>query len=358
MGKQLRILVVIPKVDKTELAVFLNETCIYKKTLIHVQNFPKDESTITADVLQRVTEVMNDLHDAGINVSKINAVSAVGGLLKPIEGGTYYVTEQMILDLKSNYSGKHISNLGGLIASSIANQLNIEAFIVDPPVVNEFAQEATFTGIPTIKRKSVFHALNQKAVARFAAKDLNKSYEDLNLIVCHLGIGITVGAHRKGKVIDVNNGLHGDGPFSIERAGSVPVKSLLELCQSSEYNKEQLKNKLTFESGLKAYLQMENVDEILNYLKKESKEHEHIIQAMTYQVAKEIGSMATVLKGNVDGIVLTGQLARFQQITTSLIEQTSWIADLFIYPGEYDLQALYEGTLRVLRGEEKAKYYS
>lgn len=357
MGKQFRILIIIPKINKTEIAVFLHKTCIYKHSLIH-KHITTDEIELDATIAIRANEIMDQLFNSGINVSKINAVSSIGGMLKPIEGGTYFVNEAMLTDLKQNYSGKHISNLGAIIAYKIANELNIAAYVVDPPVVHEFHEEAKYTGVPTIKRQSIFHALNQKAVARLAANELEKSYEKVNIIVCHLGIGITIGAHKRGKVIDVNNGLHGDGPFSMERAGTLPVQDLLALAYSEKYSKAELMDILSFESGLKAYFNVRQIDEVFDILQHDKERYYDVIQAMTYQVAKEIGAMATVLRGNVDAIALTGQLATMNTITHLIMQRVSWIADIFVYPGEYDLQALHEGTLRVLLQQEKAKYYS
>lgn len=356
MGRQFRILIVIPKVNQTDLAVFLDDMCMYQHTLTHTRTFTKESDT-KEEVFARGQEVMTHLLGVGINMSKFDAVTSIGGLLKPVEGGIYYVNEQMITHLHHHYNGRHISNLGGLIANAIAKHLHIKALIVDPPVVNELNELATFTGIPSIERISIFHALNQKAVARFVAEEVHHSYENLNLIVCHIGFGTTIGAHQKGKVIDVNNGLHGDGPFSIERAGTIPLNSLLNLCYSEKYKKEQLQHKLSFESGLKAHLNIQDTEDVFEALQHNSDQHEKVIKAMTYQIAKEIGQMAVVLKGEVDAIVLTGPLATIEMIQKGLIDRTSWIADVYTYPGEYHFQALHESTLRVLRKEEKAKHY-
>lgn len=358
MGKQLRILVIIPKINTTKIAVFLHKTCIYKQIITHEQTFSNDKLSLDETVSFRTKKIMDELFNSGINVSKVDAVSTIGGMLKPIEGGTYYVTDAMIADLKQNYSGKHISNLGAIIANEIATELNVAAYVVDPPVVHEFNKEAIYTGVPEIKRQSIFHALNQKAVARLAADELEKEYDDVNIIVCHIGIGITIGAHKRGKVIDVNNGLHGDGPFSIERAGTLPVQSLLALAYSSEHSEEELMDKLSFKSGLKAYFNVEQIDDVIHILQHNNTQYEEVVKAMTYQIAKEIGAMAAILHGDVDGIALTGQLAAINTITNLIIKRVSWISDIFIYPGEYDLQALHEGTLRVLRREERAKYYT
>lgn len=330
---------------------------MYKQVITHQDSFNGSTNKIDQEIAMRKAEILRFLLDAGINLSKLDAVAASGGLLKPVEGGTYLVTPEVIADLKINYNGKHASNLGGILAKEIALGLNIPAFIVDPPVVNELSELATFTGLPEIKRKSIFHALNQKAVARQAAQELGKKYNEAQFIVCHLGYGITIGAHQQGKVVDVNNGLHGDGPFSVERAGSIPMEALIALCYSGNYTEAELLKKITYYGGLKAYFATEDTDKIKQFIQKNNPETNTIIQAMAYQIAKEIGSMATVLKGNVDAIVLTGEFAAYETITEAISERVNWIADLFVYPGEFDLQALNAGTLRVLRKEERAKTY-
>lgn len=314
-------------------------------------------TALNNEVAIRKTQILRLLSDAGINMSKLDAVSAIGGLLRSIEGGTYLVTQDILIDLKNSFNGKHASNLGGILAYEIAQGLNIPAYIVDPPVVDELCHLAKFSGLPEIERISIFHALNQKAVARMAAKELNKTYENVNLIVAHLGNGITIGAHEKGKVIDVNNGLHGDGPFSLERAGTIPSEALISLCFSGEYSKDDIIRKITYKGGLKAYLNTDDLNEIEERIANNDEYAKTVVEAMAYQIAKEIGSMAAVLSGNVEGVVLTGELAKSKLLTDFITERVIWIADVFPYPGEYDLQAINAGTLRVLKNEEQPKEY-
>lgn len=314
-------------------------------------------TALNNEVAIRKTQILRLLSDAGINMSKLDAVSAIGGLLRSIEGGTYLVTQDILIDLKNSFNGKHASNLGGILAYEIAQGLNIPAYIVDPPVVDELCHLAKFSGLPEIERISIFHALNQKAVARMAAKGLNKTYENVNLIVAHLGNGITIGAHEKGKVIDVNNGLHGDGPFSLERAGTIPSEALISLCFSGEYSKDDIIRKITYKGGLKAYLNTDDLNEIEERIANNDEYAKTVVEAMAYQIAKEIGSMAAVLSGNVEGVVLTGELAKSKLLTDFITERVIWIADVFLYPGEYDLQAINAGTLRVLKNEEQPKEY-
>lgn len=357
MQKQYRVLVLNPKSTKTIISVFHNDLCIFKETIHHNTKFKNDMTALNNEVAIRKTQILRLLSDAGINMSKLDAVSAIGGLLRSIEGGTYLVTQDILIDLKNSFNGKHASNLGGILAYEIAQGLNIPAYIVDPPVVDELCHLAKFSGLPEIERISIFHALNQKAVARMAAKELNKTYENVNLIVAHLGNGITIGAHEKGKVIDVNNGLHGDGPFSLERAGTIPSEALISLCFSGEYSKDDIIRKITYKGGLKAYLNTDDLNEIEERIANNDEYAKTVVEAMAYQIAKEIGSMAAVLSGNVEGVVLTGELAKSKLLTDFITERVIWIADVFPYPGEYDLQAINAGTLRVLKNEEQPKEY-
>ncbi|WP_226376841.1 butyrate kinase [Oceanobacillus halotolerans] len=352
-----RTLVINPGSTSTKVGVFENENCIFEKTIRHDTTIISQYDRVIDQYDFRKNVILDQLDYEGINISKLNAVCGRGGLLRPIEGGTYEVNERMLEDLKLGYNGEHASNLGGILAHEIAQGLNIPAYIVDPVVIDELNELARFSGVPEIPRKSIFHALNQKAVARKAAKDLGKSYEELTLIVTHMGGGITVGAHYKGKVIDVNNGLHGDGPFSPERAGTVPAGDLVALCFSGQYYRDEIMKKLIGQGGLVAYLQTNDALEVEKRIEKGDQEAKKVYEAMAYQIAKEIGSMSVVLGGRVDAIVLTGGLAYGKQFIEMISDRVGWIADTLIYPGEDELQALNEGTLRVLRQEESPKVY-
>ncbi|WP_430785382.1 butyrate kinase [Virgibacillus flavescens] len=352
-----RILVINPGSTSTKIGVFENVNCIFEKTIRHNVDEVSKFKSIIEQYDFRKNVILDQLNHEGINVSKLSAVCGRGGLLRPIEGGTYKVNDAMLEDLRQGFNGEHASNLGGIIANEIANGLNIPAFIVDPVVVDEFEDIARFSGVPEIPRKSIFHALNQKAVARRAAKDLGKSYDKVNLIVTHMGGGITVGAHKNGKVVDVNNGLHGDGPFSPERAGTVPAGDLISLCYSGEYYLDEMMKKLVGKGGLMAYLQTSDAVEVENRIENGDQKATHTYEAMAYQIAKEIGSMSAVLEGKVDAIILTGGLAYGKVFVEMISKRISWIADTIVYPGENELQALTEGTLRVLRNEETPKVY-
>ncbi|MYL53593.1 butyrate kinase [Pontibacillus yanchengensis] len=352
-----RTLVINPGSTSTKIGVFNNNQCIFEETIRHkseeTSNFPR----IIEQFDFRKKTILDALDHEGINISKLDAVCGRGGLLRPIEGGTYKVNEAMLHDLQIGYNGEHASNLGGIIANEIAKGLNIPAFIVDPVVVDELASVSRFSGVPEIPRKSIFHALNQKAVARRVANDLEKPYRELNIIVVHMGGGITVGAHVNGKVVDVNNGLHGDGPFSPERAGTVPAGDLVSMCFSGEYYREEIMKKLVGQGGIMAYLETNDAVEVEKRIEAGDEVAREVYDAMAYQIAKEIGSMSAVMLGKVDAIALTGGLAYGKEFVSMITERINWIADCLVYPGENELQALNEGTLRVLRNEEQPKTY-
>lgn len=352
-----RILVINPGSTSTKIGVYDNENLVFEDTLRHSAEELAQYPSVIDQYVFRKDSIIGSLKRGGVALDELHAVCGRGGLLRPIAGGTYIVNAPMIEDLKKGYSGQHASNLGGIIADEIASATKIPAFIVDPVVVDEMHPLARISGFSLINRKSIFHALNQKAVARRYAKQTGKRYEDLRLIVTHMGGGITVGAHRFGKVIDVNNGLHGDGPFSPERAGTVPIGDLVDLCYSGTYFRTEIMSKLVGKGGLVGYLGTNDAVTVEKRIDAGDEEAALVYEAMAYQVAKEIGSAATVLEGKVDAIILTGGLAYGKQYVELINSRVQWIADVVVYPGEDELQALAEGALRVLNGEEKAKTY-
>jgi butyrate kinase len=356
-AKEHRILVINPGSTSTKIGVFDNDISIFEKTLRHDAEKINEFDSIIDQYQFRKETILEALDEEGINISKLGAVCGRGGLLRPIEGGTYSVNEEMLKDLREGYSGQHASNLGGILAYEIAEGLNIPSFIVDPVVVDELAPIARISGVSLIERKSIFHALNQKAVARRVAKDLNKKYEDLNLIITHMGGGITVGVHKNGKVIDVNNGLHGDGPFSPERAGTVPAGDLVDMCFSGNYYRDEIMKKLVGQGGLVGYLGTNDAVKVEKMIENGDEKAKLVYDAMAYQIAKEIGSASAALAGKVDAIVLTGGLAYGKEFVKQISERVNWIADVIIHAGENELQALAEGALRVLNGEEQEKDY-
>ncbi|MBU9724094.1 MULTISPECIES: butyrate kinase [Bacillaceae] len=355
--KEFRILTINPGSTSTKIGVFDNEHIILEETIRHDQDVLNKYESIIDQYPFRKNMILETLDEKGINLSKLSAVVGRGGLLRPIEGGTYSVNEVMLEDLRKGYAGQHASNLGGIIANEIASQLNIDAYIVDPVVVDELEPIAKISGFADFERKSIFHALNQKAVARRVAEDFQKNYEDLNLIVVHMGGGITVGVHRYGRVIDVNNGLHGEGPFSPERAGTVPAGDLVAMCFSGEFFADEIMKKIVGQGGLVGYLGTNDAVEVENRIAKGDETAELVYDAMAYQVAKEIGAASAVLAGKIDAIVLTGGLAYGKQFVKKISDRVEWMADVIVKPGENELQALAEGALRVLRNEEEAKEY-
>lgn len=352
-----RILVLNPGSTSTKIGVFDNDILIMENTIRHSTEKLTQFTSIIDQFEFRKQTILEALDEEGMNVSNLSAVCGRGGLLRPIEGGTYAVNEVMLNDLRKGVSGQHASNLGGIIAFEIAQALNIPSFIVDPVVVDELDPIARVSGFPLIERKSIFHALNQKAVARRYAKESGRAYSDLRLIVVHMGGGITVGAHIGGRVVDVNNGLHGDGPFSPERAGTVPAGDLVELCFSGQYYRQEIMKMLVGQGGLVGYLGTNDAVRVEKRIQKGDQQAKLIYDAMAYQVAREIGSASAVLEGKVDAIILTGGLAYGKSFVESITSRISWIADVVVTPGENELQALAEGAARVLSGEEQAKIY-
>jgi butyrate kinase len=352
-----RILAINPGSTSTKIGVFHEEYIIFEETIRHSAEEIGRFSSIIDQYEFRKNTILHALDKEGINLSKLSAICGRGGLLRPIEGGTYEVNDEMIYDLRSGLNGHHASNLGGILASEVAKGLNIPAYIVDPVVVDELEPIARISGISEIERKSIFHALNQKAVARKVASNHNTPYEEVNYVVAHMGGGITVGAHEKGRVIDVNNGLYGTGPFSPERAGTVPAGDLVSMCFSGEYYRDEIMKKLVGQGGLVSYLGVNDAREVEAMIEAGDEHAKLVYEAMAYGVAKEIGSASVVLKGKVDAVILTGGLAYSRMLVEMITKRVCWIADVIVHPGEDELQALSEGALRVLKGEERAKEY-
>ncbi|MGB9831956.1 MAG: butyrate kinase [Caldisericum exile] len=353
----MKVFVVNPGSTSTKIAVFENENSLFEKTIRHSSEELKDFKSIIDQYDFRVNVIEKELKENGFDLRDFDAFVGRGGLLHPIESGTYRVNDDMLKDLMECRYGEHASNLGAIIAYNLAQKVHKPAYIVDPVVVDEMEPLARYSGLKGIERKSIWHALNQKAVARRAAKDLGKRYEDVNLVVVHLGGGISVAAHKKGRTIDVNNALNGDGPFAPERAGGLPTISLVDLCMSGKYSYEEMKKMLAGKGGLVSHLGTNNALEVEERIEKGDSYARLVYEAMAYQVAKTVGEMATVLYGEVDAIVLTGGIARSQMLTDWIKERVSFIAPVLIYPGEDEMRALLEGALRVLRGEEKEKIY-
>lgn len=356
--KDVRVLAINPGSTSTKIAVYQNTEPILLKSIKHSSEELAPFSRITDQFSFRKDLILEKLQEADINLDDLQAVVGRGGLLKPIASGVYQVNEQMMADLKNSPLGEHASNLGGLIAHDLAKSLpNATAYIVDPIVVDEFDDIARISGHPLMQRISIFHALNQKAVAREYAKSTHRKYEDLNLIVVHLGGGITIGAHRKGRVIDVNQGLDGEGPFSPERTGTLPVGDLVKLCFSGKYTQKEVQKMVKGEGGLVAYLGTNNAYDVEKMVDAGDKNAELIYHAMAYQVAKYVGEMYTVLKCEVDAILITGGIAYDKGFVNWIQERVYKLAPIHIYPGEDEMKALAINGLMVVRGELEVKEY-
>ena len=357
MKEVYRILVINPGSTSTKIAVFENDQSVFDKSLQHDTDQLKQFAQVSEQLSFRMETILATLAEANITLDSLDAIAARGGLLHPLAGGTYQVNEQMLLDLKAGTYGQHASNLAALIAYEIASGLKITAFIVDPVVVDELAPLARLSGHAQFKRVSIFHALNQKAVARIAAKKLGKLYSEVNLIVAHMGGGISVGVHEQGQVVDVNNALNGEGPFSPERSGTIPFGQLIDACFSGQYEKSEIHKMLVGQGGLSSYLGTNDCIKIEKMVEEGHEEATLVYQAMAYQVAKEIGAASTVLKGQIDGIVLTGGLAHSNMLVDLIRERVAFLAPILTIPGEKEMSALAAGVLRVLQEVEQVKVY-
>jgi len=351
------ILVINPGSTSTKIAVFKNELSLMEIKISHptevIQSFPSVASQFTF----RKEMIIKSLQDKNFDLKTLSAVCGRGGMLAPMESGTYLINEKMLNFLKEAKRGEHASNLGALIAHDIGLSYHIPAFIVDPVAVDEMEAIARISGMPLIERRCIFHALNHKAIGRRVAQDHGRRYEDLNLIVAHLGGGISVGAHQKGRVIDVNDALDGDGPMSPERSGSVPLGPLYRLCLSGKYTLEDIKRMNYGKGGLVAYLGTNDAKEVVKRIEQHDEHAKLIYEAMIYQIAKEIGACATIFKGQFDFIVLTGGLAYEPYLVTHLIERIKFLGQVLVYPGENEMLSLALGALRVLNQEEQPKTY-
>lgn len=353
-----KILAINPGSTSTKIAVFENSKALLVKTLRHSSEELKSFKTIADQYEFRKKIILDELSSSGFDIACLDAIVGRGGLLKPILSGVYEVNDRMKEDLIKGIQGQHASNLGGLIADEIAKMIpKAKAYIADPVVVDELSDEARITGHPIFKRVSIFHALNQKAIARTHARAIGRPYEELNFVIAHLGGGISIGAHYKGRVIDVNNALDGAGPMSPERSGSLPAGPLADLCFSGKYTLAQVRKMISGEGGLMAHLGTNQAYEVEKMAEQGDAKAKLIQDAMCYQIAKWIGSMATVLKGEVHGILITGGMANNKYLCDYVREMVSYIAPVFIYPGEDEMSALATNGLMVLEGEITPRIY-
>lgn len=352
---QYNILVLNLGSTSTKVAIYNNLTNIAEDTLSH----PAEETVkpMAEQIEYRLDAILSFLAEQKFDPSSIDIVSARGGTLRPIEGGTYNIGPQMVSDLSESAYGRHASNMSGLIADRFRKKYGCEAVITDPVVVDELIDEVRMTGLKGIERKSIFHALNQKAVARKYAESVNKEYGDINVIICHMGGGITAGAHHKGRVIDVNDGLSGEGPMSPNRTGSLPNGAFAKYIIDNRLDYDAAYEVITKEGGFISLAGTQDALELENRALDGDSLAIAIYEAMAVQIAKEIGSRAAILKGEAEQIIFTGGLAYSKYLIDLIRPYVSFIAPITVYPGEEEMSALAEGAYRVMSGEESVKTY-
>lgn len=355
--RPIRILVINPGSTSTRLALFENERGVWTEILSYSLPQLAVYSTVHAQLELRSRDIDRLLDRKGVDIRSLDAVSARGGPSKPLAGGTYRIGPAVLDDVREGrVVAEHASNLGVLLANGIASRCGIPAFFVDPVSVDEFEPVARISGLPEIERKSLLHALNIKATARILARTLGRDFETMNLVAAHLGGGISVCAVRGGRIVDVNNANEG-GPFSPERAGSLPVGALAQLCFSGKYTHADMKRKLVGQAGLSAHLGTHDAREVEKAIRAGDARARLVYEAMAYQIAKEIGAMAAVLCGSVDAVLLTGGLAHSEMLVGWIRERIGFCGPVHVVPGEHEMEALALGALRVIRGEENAKEY-
>jgi butyrate kinase len=347
------ILVVNPGSTSTKLAVFEDGKAVRSDKAAHPVDDLKKFKGIWEQYPFRMEAIKKWVKE---NVKQCDAVVAMGGLLRPVQGGTYSVNQKMVNDARANYQGEHASNLGCVMADELAQEFKCQAFTADPVSVDEFEPLAFYSGHPEIKRKPLSHALNIHATARRAAQELKLAYEKSSFIICHLGGGISIAPVLGGRIIDVND-ASSDGPFSPERTGGLPLQPFITLCMSGKYSEADIRKFVMGKGGLTAYLGTNSVEEVEKRIQAGDQTAKEVYQAMAYQIAKEIGAMATVLQGKLNAIVLTGGIAHSKMLMSWIEKRVSFIAPVMIYPGEDEMRALAEAALRVLKGEEQTKEY-
>lgn len=356
--KQYRILVINPGSTTTKIAVFDNLVPFFTREIVHKSSELDCYPRIADQFMMREEAIINTLREEGVDIHTISAIVGRGGLIHPVESGVYEVNEAMKKDLRNSPLGEHASNLGGLIASDLAAGLiGVRAFVADPVVVDEMEPVARLTGHPNFERRSIFHALNHKAVGRLYAKSIDRKYEDINLIIIHLGGGTSVAAHHLGRVVDTTNALDGEGPFSPERSGTLPIGDLVRMCFSGKYTQSEIKRMIKGEGGLVAHLGSNGMLDALARSNAGDAHAQLVIDAYVYNVAKYVGAMATVLKGGVDAIIITGGIARSEFICSSIESSVGFIAPVVIYPGENEMASLAENGMMVLSSEIEPRVY-
>lgn len=350
-------LIINPGSTSTKIGVFEDETLLFDETLRHSTEEISKYETIVDQKDFRKNIILDFLKEKNVDVKSFNVIVGRGGLVKPIESGTYEVTDKLLEDLRIGVQGQHASNLGGIIAREIGDEIGVPAYIVDPVVVDEMMPIAKYSGMAEIPRQCIFHALNQKAVAKRYAKEVGKAYDSLRLVVVHMGGGVSVGAHEGGRIVDVFSAFDGDGAMSPERSGGVPAGQLVKLCFSGKYTEKELYSKVIGKGGFNSYLGTNDMREVTKRANEGDAKAAEVKQAFLLQVSKDIGAMSCVLNGKVDQIILTGGIAYGEDVVAKIKERCGWIAPITVYAGEDELLALAQGALRVMTGEEEAKVY-
>ncbi len=350
------ILTINPGSTSTKIAIFKNEELLFKQNIYHNDQDLINFERIWDQYSYRKKEIIKFIKEKKFDLKKLSCVVGRGGLVRPIISGTYAINKTLLEDARNAVQGEHASNLGCVLAYGIAWDYNIPSFVVDPPSVDEMEDVARLSGHKKIKRRSLLHALNIKAMARIAAQELGKNLDEINLIIAHLGGGISVTPLRKGRMIDTNNALSG-GPFSPERTGSLPMMDFVDYIFDNKLDKKTVKKMLVGKGGMFSYLGTKSMVEATQRYKDGDEKAIMVLNAMAYQISKEIGAMAVALKGEVNAIVLTGGAAHSEILTSQIKNYTSFLGKILIIPGEDELKALALGALRVLKGEEKALEY-
>ena len=351
-----KVLAINPGSTSTKVALYDEERPLLDLTLRHTAEQISRFANVIDQLDWRRGLILSALREQSFNLKDLSAVIGRGGLIRPIPAGVYEVNSRMRYDLR-NAPMKHACNLGGLLAAQIAHMAGVKAYIADPPVVDEMDDAARITGMPMCPRKPIFHALNQKAIARLHCGRMGWTYEESNLIVAHMGGGISVAAHRQGRIVDVNNALDGDGPFAPDRAGSIPSSELIKVCFSGQYTKEELLKFISSKGGLVAYLGTNSVIQVMERIEKGDQRAKKVLESMCYNISKQIGAMAGALSGKVQAILLTGGIAYNEPIVEYIREHCGFIAPVEVYPGENELEALVMNALVVLRGVITPKVY-
>ena len=352
--KEQNVLVLNLGSTSTKIAIYQGQNPLFVETLRHTA----EELACDDPIGFREKKVMEILEEKGHHIEKVDAIAARGGLLRPIESGTYEINERMVEDLKSERYGSHASNGTGIIGYELGQKYNIPVYTVNPTSVDELDEIARVTGRPEVRRHVNWHALNQKAVAISYAESIGKKYEELNLIVAHIGGGTTIGAHAKGRTVEVNSALEGEGPFTVERAGRLPYSALANSFLNDTYdNMESFQKVMNGKSGAVAHLGTNSGIEIGKRIEAGDAKAALFYEAMAYQISRDIGAAVATLSGKVDAVLLTGGLAYDKRLTNWIKDRVDFVAPVVIYPGENEMEALAFGVLRVLEGQEKAKQY-